>query len=118
MQLCSVLCHEIGAVTFVNHLNVTQEYEKGEKVMQLPCKHGFHSDCVRGWLQSYSKHCPGRGKVSPCARVHLPLGQRTVIDGMHWFTGLRFALSALSPSSKDIPAPQLRSSLLVLLREP
>ncbi|KAF5828088.1 hypothetical protein DUNSADRAFT_18251 [Dunaliella salina] len=35
-----------------------QEYEPGEAIMHLPCKHAFHDQCVRSWLSTYSKLCP------------------------------------------------------------
>lgn len=34
-----------------------EEYELGEKVLTLPCKHFFHEDCVRPWFAK-SLLCP------------------------------------------------------------
>ncbi|KAG2494677.1 hypothetical protein HYH03_007193 [Edaphochlamys debaryana] len=33
------------------------EYEEGERITQLPCKHDFHSTCINKWLQTHST-CP------------------------------------------------------------
>jgi hypothetical protein len=32
-------------------------YRKGQKVFFLPCKHHFHTDCIRPWFEKNS-HCP------------------------------------------------------------
>lgn len=34
------------------------EYEQGDTLATLPCKHCFHSGCVGQWLSAYSKKCP------------------------------------------------------------
>jgi E3 ubiquitin-protein ligase RHA2 len=34
------------------------EFEEGEKIRQLKCKHRFHKDCVDKWLQQYWATCP------------------------------------------------------------
>jgi E3 ubiquitin-protein ligase BIG BROTHER-like protein len=33
------------------------EYEKGDKMLRLPCKHHYHSECIQQWLQ-HNKVCP------------------------------------------------------------
>lgn len=33
------------------------EYEKGEKLVQLPCKHIFHEDCITSWTDNNTR-CP------------------------------------------------------------
>ena len=33
-------------------------FEKGEKVMKLPCGHTFHAECAEEWLGKYSTNCP------------------------------------------------------------
>lgn len=33
------------------------EYERGEKLVQLPCDHVYHSDCIDSWCQSHVR-CP------------------------------------------------------------
>lgn len=33
------------------------QYEEGETLLELPCKHRFHSDCINQWL-STKDHCP------------------------------------------------------------
>lgn len=33
------------------------EYEEGEKMIQLPCGHVFHGDCIDSWTQNHST-CP------------------------------------------------------------
>lgn len=34
------------------------EFEAGEELTLLPCKHAFHSECIAEWLLNYSKVCP------------------------------------------------------------
>lgn len=34
------------------------DYEAGDRVMHLPCKHAFHEECGKKWLGQYSKLCP------------------------------------------------------------
>lgn len=34
------------------------DFEDGEKIRQLKCKHRFHKDCVDKWLQQYWATCP------------------------------------------------------------
>lgn len=34
------------------------EYEPGDEVRVLPCKHHFHKSCVDQWLVSFDKSCP------------------------------------------------------------
>lgn len=33
------------------------EYEEGDKVKEMPCKHAFHVDCIGKWL-GISNFCP------------------------------------------------------------
>ena len=33
------------------------EFEEGEMMLELKCKHGFHEECLRPWLKEY-KTCP------------------------------------------------------------
>ncbi|KAJ2313047.1 hypothetical protein IWW52_004681, partial [Coemansia sp. RSA 2704] len=33
------------------------DYQQGEKLIDLPCKHSFHKKCVVTWLESNSR-CP------------------------------------------------------------
>ena len=35
-----------------------EEYEAGEKLRLLPCKHSFHTDCILPWLTERSPMCP------------------------------------------------------------
>ncbi|KAI4317220.1 hypothetical protein L6164_025110 [Bauhinia variegata] len=42
------------------------EFEEGEKVRNLKCKHTFHKDCLDKWLQQCLATCPlCRNKVLP-----------------------------------------------------
>ena len=34
-----------------------EQYEPSDVLLQLPCKHWFHSDCIAQWLRA-SKMCP------------------------------------------------------------
>jgi hypothetical protein len=34
------------------------DYEEGEVLATLPCRHCYHRDCVNNWLESYSRACP------------------------------------------------------------
>ncbi|KAH7443205.1 hypothetical protein KP509_02G025700 [Ceratopteris richardii] len=33
------------------------DYEEGDKLLTLPCKHQYHGDCIKNWLQ-INKTCP------------------------------------------------------------
>jgi Ring finger domain len=48
-------------------------YERGEEVVELPCDHCFHEDCIMKWLRSHHT-CPVRVLItfigSHTARVH------------------------------------------------
>ncbi|KAL1531442.1 RING-type E3 ubiquitin transferase [Salvia divinorum] len=35
----------------------SDEFKKGDKVITLPCKHFYHSECITKWLE-IKKHCP------------------------------------------------------------
>jgi hypothetical protein len=35
-----------------------QDYVVGDPVMDLPCSHHFHSDCITPWLTTVNKACP------------------------------------------------------------
>ncbi|XP_020236950.1 RING-H2 finger protein ATL3-like [Cajanus cajan] len=42
------------------------EFQEGEKVRNLNCRHTFHKDCLDQWLQQYCATCPlCRNKVLP-----------------------------------------------------
>jgi len=42
------------------------EFQEGEKVRNLNCRHTFHKDCLDQWLQQYCATCPlCRHKVLP-----------------------------------------------------
>ncbi|RDX92058.1 E3 ubiquitin-protein ligase RHA2A, partial [Mucuna pruriens] len=42
------------------------EFEEGDKVRNLSCRHTFHKDCLDQWLQQYCATCPlCRNKVLP-----------------------------------------------------
>ncbi|PQM37735.1 hypothetical protein Pyn_22627 [Prunus yedoensis var. nudiflora] len=34
------------------------EFEEGDKIRELKCKHTFHQDCLDRWLQQYWATCP------------------------------------------------------------
>jgi len=33
------------------------EYEAADQIMELPCKHSFHPDCIKGWFKE-NRTCP------------------------------------------------------------
>jgi hypothetical protein len=33
------------------------EYESADQIMELPCKHCFHPDCIKGWFKD-NRTCP------------------------------------------------------------
>ncbi|XP_027364453.1 probable E3 ubiquitin-protein ligase XERICO [Abrus precatorius] len=53
----------------VDHLDCRvclSEFEEGENVRNLNCKHTFHKDCLDQWLKQYCATCPlCRNKVLP-----------------------------------------------------
>ncbi|KAF9141131.1 hypothetical protein BG015_001381, partial [Linnemannia schmuckeri] len=56
-----------------------EEYEVGDQLRELPCKHFFHSQCIDPWFKDVHGICPvckrdysEAGKVSPNARRQTP----------------------------------------------
>ena len=45
------------------------EFEEGESLVALPCKHSYHSECINQWLQL--------NKVSPMCSAEVPTSQDT-----------------------------------------
>ena len=41
------------------------EYEEGQMIRMLPCRHGFHQKCVDQWLASHTTCCVCRASVLP-----------------------------------------------------
>ena len=49
-----------------------EDYQEGERLKQLPCKHTFHKECVVQWLRR-SRKCPiCSASVGEGERVRLP----------------------------------------------
>lgn len=38
-------------------------FENNEKIIELPCKHQFHYECITPWLGQFSNKCPTCRKV-------------------------------------------------------
>lgn len=52
----------LPAVYFIRRCCICQvEFEDSDPATTLPCRHCYHSECVRQWLQQ-SKACPVCGK--------------------------------------------------------
>ena len=47
-----------GAAAPAMCLICRQDYVAGDCVMDLPCAHNFHSDCITPWLTTVNKACP------------------------------------------------------------
>ncbi|KAK3270618.1 hypothetical protein CYMTET_20989 [Cymbomonas tetramitiformis] len=47
------------------------EYEDGELVRTLPCKHEFHAPCIDKWLKDVHRVCP-LCRASICEDTSLP----------------------------------------------
>lgn len=76
------------------------EFQEGEKVRNLNCRHTFHKDCLDQWLQQYCATCPlCRNKVLPDDVVanHNLLQNQAEYDGND--DQLIFLLSALRGGS-------------------
>jgi hypothetical protein len=50
-----------------------EQFAKGEKVCELPCKHIFHDACVRKWLQ----------QKASCPVCRMPLAPKPSLPGMN-----------------------------------
>ncbi|KAL2343017.1 hypothetical protein Fmac_004302 [Flemingia macrophylla] len=76
------------------------EFQEGEKVRNLNCRHTFHKECLDQWLQQYCATCPlCRNKVLPddvVAKYNL-LHDQVEYDGND--EQLIFLLSALRGGS-------------------
>lgn len=35
-----------------------ENFQKGDKVLELPCKHKYHGKCISRWLLKYRPTCP------------------------------------------------------------
>jgi Ring finger domain len=47
-----------------------ERFEEDDSVLQLPCKHHFHQDCITPWLRD-SKLCPVcMAEVVDCSESH------------------------------------------------
>ncbi|GLC57585.1 hypothetical protein PLESTB_001243200 [Pleodorina starrii] len=60
VRVCS-LREEAGVASLDRCCICQLEFEDDDEVTPLPCRHCYHSDCVRQWLQQ-SKACPVCGK--------------------------------------------------------
>jgi hypothetical protein len=52
-------CKAIQTENNIKECNICIEvYKKGDKVIELPCKHLFHKECIKQWLCKEKINCP------------------------------------------------------------
>ena len=57
-MLFAYLCFSLAPRVPCSH----DEFKEGEEVLELPCGHNYHADCLMPWLDTHNT-CPGARRM-------------------------------------------------------